>query len=100
MGRTSRTHKGGSELFENAALVGLGAYAAKNSDGTGWGIVSKVGTYAMYASIAGFLLIALVLIVVLVIVLKQPATPPTVTKEKMAQPTPHMAPHTLSGRAL
>jgi hypothetical protein len=41
----------------------------------------------MYASIAGYILLALVLIVVLVIVVKQPATPPgapTVTKETMS----------------
>ena len=78
-------------MFEDVALVGLGAYAAKHSDSTGWGVVSKVGTLAMYASIAGYILLALVLLVVLVIVVKQPAAPPgapTITKETME---PYMA---------
>ena len=86
MPRSVKRKRGGG-FFQDAALVGLGAYAAKHSDGTGWGVVSKVGTFAMYASIAGYILLALVLIVVLVIVVKQPATPPgapTVTKETMS----------------
>ncbi len=102
MPRSVKRHRGGDggELFENAALVGLGAYAAKHSDGTGWGILTKVGSLAMYASIAGFILIAIILLIVLVAVLKAPATTtPTVTKEPM-DVQPHSQPQGLGATSI
>jgi uncharacterized membrane protein len=54
-----RRQRGGEDLLEDAALVGLGAYAARNPQTPGMGMVANIGTYALYAMIAIFVLIVL-----------------------------------------
>jgi uncharacterized membrane protein len=51
--------RGGEELLEDAALVGLGAYAARNPNTPGMGIVANIGTYALYAMVGIFVVIVL-----------------------------------------
>jgi hypothetical protein len=49
-------------LVQDAALVGVGAYAARNPDTPGTGIIANIGKFFLYASIAVFVLFALFLI--------------------------------------
>lgn len=58
-----RRLKGGDgEFFENAALIGLGAYAARNPNTPGMGIIANVGKVFFYAGMAVLGIIALLLI--------------------------------------
>lgn len=48
MGRRYRKQRGGLDYLEDAALVGLGAYAARNPNSTGSSIILNVAKYTLY----------------------------------------------------
>jgi len=93
-------------VVQDAALVGLGAYAARNPDTPGMGIIANIGKFFLYASIAVFALFIIFLIVVFTY--GKPTnqsttagTPTTVkeTKEKLTmQCRPQDTPHNRDGQ--
>lgn len=59
MARGRRMRGGEGELLQDAALVGLGAYAARNPNTPGMGIIANVGKFVLYAMVTIFVLIVL-----------------------------------------
>jgi uncharacterized membrane protein len=89
MTRRHRKQRGGEmNLFEDAALVGLGAYAARNPNSPWSSVVLNVAKYTMYffAFIFFFFLIMLILVLIFAPKGSKPSptpdqpTPPPVTK--------------------
>jgi uncharacterized membrane protein len=70
-------------LVQDAALVGVGAYAARNPDTPGMGIIANVGKFFLYAGIAVFALFIIVLIVVFIYGKPTNQATTTGTKEKL-----------------
>jgi len=71
-------------LVQDAALVGVGAYAARNPDTPGMGIIANIGKFFLYGTIATILLFVIILLVV--IMFGKPtsaASAATPTKEKL-----------------
>ena len=67
---------GDENLFKDAALVGIGAYAARqNPDSSVLGVVGKVGLYFAYFTV-GILVFFLVFIVIAMIFGKRTDPPP------------------------
>jgi hypothetical protein len=66
-------------LVQSAALVGVGAYAARNPNTPGMGIVANIGKFFLYAIGAVFLLFALLLVYILVF--GKPATAEKLTMQ-------------------
>lgn len=88
--------RGGDGLFEDAALVGLGAYAARNPDTPGMGVVANIGKYALYAMIGLFTII--ILLFLYAIFFGKRTGGPGVTKEKLTmQCHPEDTPETRDG---
>lgn len=88
MPRRIRMRGGETDMFgnvvEDAALVGLGAYAARNPNTPGMGIIANIGKFFLYGSIAVFVLI--ILIFLFVMMFGKPtnaASATTQTKEKL-----------------
>jgi hypothetical protein len=70
-------------LVQDAALVGVGAYAARNPNTPGMGIIANIGTFFLYASIAVFALFIIFLIVVFTYGKPTNQSTTTGTKEKL-----------------
>jgi uncharacterized membrane protein len=68
-------------LVEDAALVGVGAYAARNPNTPGMGIVANVGKFFLYGTIAVILLFVIFFLFVIMFGKPTNAAPPT--KEKL-----------------
>ena len=80
-----RRLKGGDGLFQDAALIGLGAYAARNPNTTGMGVVSNVGKFFFYAAGAIILFFVFIIVYALLFGKRQNLTmqcEPTETPEK------------------
>ena len=58
--------RGGLDYLQDAALVGLGAYAARNPNTMGSGIILNTAKYILYFFATIFLLIFLAIVLVLV----------------------------------
>ena len=91
MPRRGRKLRGGDDSWlDSAALIGLGAYAARNSDGSVGGILANIGTYAIYL-VAGIFILMAGLFLYAVLFGKRttgPAAAVPATKEKMTQACP------------
>ena len=76
--------KGGdTDMFgnfvEDAALVGVGAYAARTPNTPGMGIVANIGKFFLYATIAVVVFVVFLIVYVLLFGKRTPAAaPPTV----------------------
>ena len=70
-------------LVQDAALVGLGAYAARNPNTPGMGIVANVGKFFLYGTIAVILLFVIFLLFVMMFGKPTNQTATTGTKEKL-----------------
>lgn len=69
-------------VVEDAALVGLGAYAARNPNTPGMGIIANIGTYFLYAGLA--VLVLFIIFFVFVLTYGKPTNAaPASTKEKL-----------------
>jgi hypothetical protein len=66
MTRRFRKQKGGIDYLQDAALVGLGAYAARNPNSTGSNIILNIAKYTLYffAGIFIFFLVMIILVLV------------------------------------
>jgi uncharacterized membrane protein len=76
MGRRYRSHavqKGGLDYLQDAALVGLGAYAARNPNSTGSSIILNVAKYTLY--FFGGIFIMFFILFVLVMIFAPKGTP-------------------------
>lgn len=91
MPRRGRKLRGGDDgWLDNAALIGVGAYAARNSDGSVGGIIANVGTYALYF-VAGIFILVIGLFLFAILFGKRttgPAAAVPAVKEKMTQACP------------
>jgi hypothetical protein len=72
-------------LVQDAALVGVGAYAARNPNTPGMGIVANIGKFFLYGTIAAILLFVIIIVVVIMFgkPTNAPASAATPTKEKL-----------------
>jgi hypothetical protein len=79
MTRRFRKQKGGLDYLEDAALVGLGAYAARNPNSTGSNIILNIAKYTLYffAGIFVFFLVMIILVLVFAPKGNKPADPAT-----------------------
>jgi hypothetical protein len=66
MGRRYRKQTGGLDYLQDAALVGLGAYAARNPNTMGSSIILNTAKYILYFFATVFVLIFLTIVLVLV----------------------------------
>jgi cellulose synthase/poly-beta-1,6-N-acetylglucosamine synthase-like glycosyltransferase len=66
MTRRFRKQRGGIDYLQDAALVGLGAYAARNPQAPGSSIIINLAKYTLYffAFLFGFFVIMIILVLV------------------------------------
>jgi len=84
-------------LVQDAALVGVGAYAARNPNTPGMGIVANVGKFFLYGTIAVILLFVIFLLFVMMF--GKPVNAATPTKEKLTMKCrPQDKPHDRDGQ--
>jgi len=86
MTRRFRKQRGGLDYLEDAALVGLGAYAARNPQAPGSSIIINIAKYTLYffAGIFVFFLVMIILVLIFAPKGNKPATENTPTT-----PAPH-----------
>jgi len=79
MTRRFRKQRGGIDYLQDAALVGLGAYAARNPQAPGSSIIVNLAKYTLYffAGIFIFFLVMLILVLVFAPKGNKPADPAT-----------------------
>jgi hypothetical protein len=82
MTRRFRKQRGGLDYLEDAALVGLGAYAARNPQAPGSSIIINLAKYTLY--FFAFLFAFFVIMIILVLIFapkgnKATTTPDTAT---------------------
>jgi uncharacterized membrane protein len=82
MTRRFRKQRGGLDYLEDAALVGLGAYAARNPQAPGSSIIINLAKYTLY--FFAFLFAFFVIMIILVLIfapkgIKATTTPDTAT---------------------
>jgi hypothetical protein len=66
MTRRFRKQRGGLDYLQDAALVGLGAYAARNPQAPGSSVIVNVAKYILYI-FAGFFVFFLVMLILVLI---------------------------------
>jgi uncharacterized membrane protein len=86
MTRRHRKQRGGEmNLFEDAALVGLGAYAARNPNAPWSSVVLNVAKYTLYFFAFIFFFFLIVFILVLIFAPKG-SKAPTTTPDQTTKP--------------